>query len=140
MKNRAMHHVSGCLLLVSLGFAATASCSDGNAPDELTCPGADAVLCTASAETVTAVRAAVHDIDLRITGGLADETVRSALSADAPDLSQALADGRVSDARDLISRMQRAVDEAQARAAHPGDAPDLTAAELSLRAADTLVQ
>lgn len=127
-------------LLVAIG-ALSVGCGDATSPDELTCPSATAALCTAPAEVLTAAKATVSDIAVRSTKGLSNVTARTALATEAAALAAALQDGRVSRAREALDAARAAVADAKTRlSTHPGDAPDLSAIELSLLHAARLLQ
>jgi hypothetical protein len=116
--------------LVLLG----AGCQPGDspvAPDAQRCPSAPVPLC-ADAIQAAAVRAAVGDAQLRLVPALGVASTRDMLAHRLTVVAAALGDGDVSVARTALAAARGGVAEARGQlSAHPADAADLSAIELT---------
>ena len=102
------------------------------APAALQCPRAAAPLCM-DAVRATAVRAAAADAQLRLAPALESATARGVVEQRLTVVAARLESGDVSGARAALAAARAALAETRAQlAAHPADAADLAAIELTL--------
>lgn len=144
MRENRMRRVRPSRLVLAsvLVLSATVGACDGpSGPDTTRCPAAEVVLCTATPEAKAQTASALDDARERSLAAVGNRAVASRLEVELTDLAAALAAGQVGRARDLETAARASIDEGRAQlTSHPGDAPDLTAIELSLFAAGRLLR
>ena len=120
-------------LLATALFGTACAGTDGPlAPTALQCPTARVPLCTDAAQA-TAVRAATADAQLRVVPALEGALARDVFGQRLTVVAARLGSGDVSGARAALAAARGALAESRAQlAAHPGDAADLAAIELTL--------
>jgi hypothetical protein len=120
-------------LLATTLFGVACQGSDGPvAPTAQRCPTAPVPLCMDAVQAV-AVRAATTDVQLRIVPALESAASRDTFGERLTLLAARVGSGDVSGARAALTAARGALAEARATlAAHPGDAADLAAIELTL--------
>lgn len=125
-------------VLAPLLFVVGIGCSDATAPLRATCANVRVALCTElDAGSIPLAAQAASDAAGRIVVALRNAGAAASLRGALNELGGAIRAGQITEARDALARASSALAEARLRLSQfPGDAPDLTAIELTLVQAD----